>query len=288
MSTSQNPVTGRVAVGGDELFYEVRGSGEPLLMIAPGGGDGWQYARVADLLSNHYRVIAYDRRANGRSTMNGPQNFTIQQQSDDAAAILKAVGEESAHVFGNSSGAVIALDLAIRHPERARVVVAHEAPLPRLHPRAERWQTFFADVYLTSFRFGPSWAALQFMLGAQLPVRALIGATREVNAHRKASAEPYLSDRTATEVLTRWELLPVTNYLPDIEALKRSGVRLVVAVGEWGLKKRAWYVEADKILAERVGCELKIFPGHHGGFLDQPEAFAAALRSALKRDAVPA
>lgn len=281
MSASQDVRTGRVTVDGDELFYEVRGSGEPLLMIPPGGGDGWQYARVADLLADRFRVIVFDRRANGRSTMNAPQNFTIQQQSDDAVAVLRAVGEESAHVFGNSSGAVIALDLAARHPDRTRVVVAHEAPLPRLHPKADRWQKFFAEVYLTSFRFGPTWAALQFMLGAQLPVRELIKATRGINTHRKTSVEPYLSDRVATEVLTRWELLPVTNYLPDIETLKRSGVRLIMGVGEWGVKRRAWYVEADRILAERVGCELRVFPGHHGGFLDQPEAFAAALRSAL-------
>lgn len=281
MSASQDCRTGRVAVDGDDLFYEVRGSGEPLLMIPPGGGDGWQYARVAELLADRFRVIAFDRRANGRSTMNAPQNFTIQQQSDDAVAVLRAVGEPSAHVFGNSSGAVIALDLAIRQPERVRVVVAHEAPLPRLHPKAEHWQRFFAEVYLTSFRFGPTWAALQFMLGAQLPVRELIKATRDLNTHRKTSVEPYLSDRVATEVLTRCELLPVTNYLPDIEALKLSGVRLIMGVGEWGLKRRAWYVEADRILAERVGCELRVFPGHHGGFLDQPEAFAAALRSAL-------
>lgn len=281
MSASQDVRTGRVTVDGDELFYEVRGSGEPLLMIPPGGGDGWQYARVADLLADRFRVIVFDRRANGRSTMNAPQNFTIQQQSDDAVAVLRAVGEESAHVFGNSSGAVIALDLAVRHPDRTRVVVAHEAPLSRLHPKADRWQKFFAEVYLTSFRFGPTWAALQFMLGAQLPVRELIKATRGINTHRKTSVEPYLSDRVATEVLTRWELLPVTNYLPDIEALKRSGVRLIMGVGEWGVKRRAWYVEADRILAERVGCELRVFPGHHGGFLDQPEAFAAALRSAL-------
>ncbi len=281
MSASQDVRTGRVTVDGDELFYEVRGAGVPLLMVPPGGGDGWQYARVADLLADRFRVIVFDRRANGRSTMNAPQNFTIQQQSDDAVAVLRAVGEESAHVFGNSSGAVIALDLAARHPDRTRVVVAHEAPLPRLHPKADRWQKFFAEVYLTSFRFGPTWAALQFMLGAQLPVRELIKATRGINTHRKTSVEPYLSDRVATEVLTRWELLPVTNYLPDIETLKRSGVRLIMGVGEWGVKRRAWYVEADRILAERVGCELRVFPGHHGGFLDQPEAFAAALRSAL-------
>lgn len=120
------------------------------------------------------------------------------------------------------------------------------------------------------------------MLGTQLPVRELITATRAVNAHRKESVEPYIDNRVTAEVLTRWELLPITNYLPDVEALKHSTARLVIGVGEWGLKKRAWYVEADRILAERVGCPFITFPGHHGAFLDQPEAFAAALHSVLE------
>ena len=120
----------------------------------------------------------YDRRANGRSTMNNPQNFEISQQSRDAVAVLQAAGETSAFVFGNSSGAVIALDMATTQPQAVRAVVVHEAPLPRVLPDASKWQRFFAGVYLTAFRFGSSLAALQFMLGAGLPVRKLINASK--------------------------------------------------------------------------------------------------------------
>ena len=113
MTAKQVPVqSGRVTTEGDDLYYEVRGQENrlPLLMIAPGGGDGWQYSWVADILADEYKVITYDRRANARSTMNVPQNFEISQQSRDAVAVLHAAGETSAFVFGNSSGAVIALD----------------------------------------------------------------------------------------------------------------------------------------------------------------------------------
>jgi pimeloyl-ACP methyl ester carboxylesterase len=57
--------SGRVTTEGDDLYYEVRGQGQPLLMIAPGGGDGWQYSSVAEILADEYKVICYDRRANG-------------------------------------------------------------------------------------------------------------------------------------------------------------------------------------------------------------------------------
>src|SRR5437667_5664285 len=133
MNTRQVTVkSGRVTTEGDDLFYEVRGQGQPLLMIAPGGGDGWQYSFVADILADEYKVINYDRRANARSTMNFPQNFEISQQSRDAVAVLCAVGETSAFVFGNSSGAVIALDMAKTQPQAVRAVIVHEAPITRV------------------------------------------------------------------------------------------------------------------------------------------------------------
>ena len=286
MTTKQVPVqSGRVTTEGDDLYYEVRGQENrvPLLMIAPGGGDGWHYSWVADILADEYKVITYDRRANARSTMNVPQNFEISQQSRDAVAVLHAAGEESAVVFGNSSGAVIVLDLAKTHPEAVRAVVVHEAAIPRMLPNAKKWQRFFASVYSTAFNLGPSLAALRFMLGVNLPVGQLIKATKGVNAHREQSSEPYISSRDATEFLVKQELLPVTNYLPDVERIKQNGVKVFIAVGKWGLDRQAWYVQAAQILAKQLGCELVTFPGHHGSFMDMPVEWAAALRGILKR-----
>jgi pimeloyl-ACP methyl ester carboxylesterase len=103
------------------------------------------YSRIADILSDEFKVITYDRRANARSTMNDPQNFEISQQSRDAVAVLHELGEPRALFFGNSSGAVIALDLAKTHPESVTAVVAHEPPLARVHPQARKWQRFFCS-----------------------------------------------------------------------------------------------------------------------------------------------
>ena len=144
MKTKEVPTkSGRVKTEGDELYYEVRGQGQPLLMISGGGGDGGSYSLIAEILSDEYKVITYDRRANARSTMNDPQNFEVSQQSRDAVAVLLAAGETSAFVFGNSSGAVIALDMAKTHPQSVRAIVAHEPPLARVHPNTRKWQRFF-------------------------------------------------------------------------------------------------------------------------------------------------
>jgi pimeloyl-ACP methyl ester carboxylesterase len=283
MTASVAVHAGRVRTEGDELYYEVRGRGRPLLMIPPAGGDGWHYSYVADILANEYKVITFDRRANARSTINVPQNFEISQQSRDAVAVLRAAGEQSAIVFGNSSGAVIALDMAKTQPQAVQAIVAHEAPVARIHPRARKWQRFFANVYAMGFRFGTSMAAVRFMLGVQLPLRRMIKATAGMNRHRKESSEPYLGDKHATDVLVKLELLPVTNYLPDFEAIKRNRVKVFIGVSKYGLKRRAWYARVAQILAEHLDCELITFPGHHGSFLDMPDEFSAALRDVVDR-----
>jgi pimeloyl-ACP methyl ester carboxylesterase len=282
MNTSVAIQSGRVRTEGDDLYYEVRGRGRPLLMIPPAGGDGWRYSYVADILANEYKVITFDRRANARSTMNFPQNFEMSQQSRDAVAILRAVGEQSAIVFGNSSGAQIALDIAKTQPDAVQAVVAHEPPAARVHPNARKWQRFSAKVYAMAFRFGSSVAALRFMLGVQVPIRKMIKASAGVNRHRKESAEPYLSGKQATDFFVKQELLPVSNYLPDFEQIKRNKVKMFVAVSEYGLKRNAWYARVAQIIAENLDCELITFPGHHGSFLDMPDEFSTALRDVAR------
>src|SRR5258708_26134413 len=89
----------------------------------------------------------YARRANWRSRMNAPQNVEISQESGDAVVVLSEAGEEAAFVFGNSSGGVIALDMAKTQPQAVRAVVVHEAAVPRVLPQARKWQRFFARVY---------------------------------------------------------------------------------------------------------------------------------------------
>lgn len=288
MKTKQGMIQShRVRTEGDELYYEVRGQGQPLLMIAGANGDADTYSAVADILSDEYKVITYDRRANAGSTMNSPQNFEISQQSRDAVAVLRSAGEPSAFVFGNSSGAVIALDVAKMQPQVVRAVVAHEPPLARLHPQAKKWQRFFASVYRMAFRFGSALAGIRVFLGIQVPVLSLMKghnkATEYAKNHREQSDEPRISQNDTSDVLIKLELLPVTNYLPDVEMIKKNGVNVFMAVGEWALKKKTWLAQTSQIVAEKLGCELVTFPGHHGSHTDMPDEWAATLRSVLHK-----
>ncbi len=91
------------------------------------------------------------------------------------------------------------------------------------------------------------------------------------------------SAEVAADVLVKLELLPVTNYLPDVEGSKQNRAKVFIGVGKWALGKKTWYAQAAQILAEQLGCELVVFPSHHGSFMDMPDEFATTLRSILHR-----
>ncbi|MBX3063640.1 MAG: alpha/beta hydrolase [Anaerolineae bacterium] len=283
LSKQSNVQAQRVVTEGDELYYEVRGQGQPLLLIAGGGGDARWYSLIADILADEYKVISYDRRANARSSGNEPQNFEISQQSRDAVAVLRAAGEDSAIVFGNSSGAVIALDMAKTQPQAIKAVIVHEPPVARIHPDARKWQRFFAGVYSTSWRLGSAFASLRFALGVGLPLRQFAQAARNFESPAANNQERRQMREHTSDVLIQLELLPITTYLPDIEAIKRNGVKVIMAAGARSLEKQRFYAQTAPILAQKLGCMLETLPGHHIAFVDRPNEWAAAFRSILHR-----
>ncbi|OGO79340.1 MAG: hypothetical protein A2Y23_00960 [Clostridiales bacterium GWB2_37_7] len=273
---------GRVTTEGDDLYFDVRGQGQPVLLIAGGGGDGKWYTLVANILSDEYKVITYDRRANGRSTMNYPDSFDIQQQSRDAAAVIRAAGEASAIVFGNSSGAVVAVDMAITQSQAVRAVIVHEPPLTLMHPKTNKWKKFFAKVYLTSFRMGGSMAMFRFLIGVGIMQTSLQSAkaAKVINnvIGEEDAVEKRISSSAGAEYFAKQELLPVTNYYPDLKRLKENGIKVFMAAGKMSLDKKRFYAQTVPVLAEKIGCEMVVFPGHHGSFMDMPVEWAATLR----------
>jgi pimeloyl-ACP methyl ester carboxylesterase len=254
-------------------------------MVPGGGGDGHSYAAIAQRLSDGFKVIMYDRRAGGRSTMNHPDHFDIAQQSRDAIAVLQAVGETSAFVLGNSSGAVIALDIATTYPQAVIAIVAHEPPLARVHPDSVKWQSFFQNVHSLWRRFGPAIAMLKFSFGIGFDF-SFIAAYRAIRAAREIrarSGHAYLDRRKVIDFFLGQELLPVTNYTPGLNALQRMKDKIVMAAGRKSLANQRFYAQVAPLLAEQIGCETVLFPGHHGSFVDMPDEWASCLRDTLKK-----
>jgi len=107
---------------GAKIFWDELGNGAPVLMIM---GLGWASAmwhRTRPILARRYRTIALDNRGAGRSDVPaGP--YPIALMAADAAAVLDAAGEQSAHVMGMSMGGMIAQEFALQYPRRVRSLI---------------------------------------------------------------------------------------------------------------------------------------------------------------------
>lgn len=104
-------------------YYEIHGSGDPVLLLHGGfcSLDTWSHQLPS--LAEHYQVHAPERPGQGR-TADRPGPVTFAGMVDDTLAYLDAVGLTDAHVVGFSDGAIIGLLLALDHPERVRSLVA--------------------------------------------------------------------------------------------------------------------------------------------------------------------
>lgn len=112
----------RVSIGDAELYYEDHGSGEPVLLVTGLGGNASFWAAQVPKLAARYRVIVYDHRGSGQSTMSRIA-YSAEQMAADALKLLDALAIERCHLVGHSLGGSIGQVIAIENPRRLKSLV---------------------------------------------------------------------------------------------------------------------------------------------------------------------
>lgn len=122
----ENPMTaiksGYAPVNGLQLYYEIHGSGDPLIVLHGAIGSVEMFGPTIDALAAHRQVIAVDLQAHGR-TADIDRPMTREAMGDDIAALIAHLSLGQADVMGYSLGGGVAFQAALRHPERVRRLV---------------------------------------------------------------------------------------------------------------------------------------------------------------------
>ena len=288
--TTTEHETRTIDVPGAVLTYDVRRNEAsvhpPLFLVGlPMGAAGF------GTLAGHFAdrtVMTYDPRGSERSIKTDPTSEADPSvHADDLHRLIQALGEGPVDVFGSSGGAITSLALASAHPESVRTVVAHEPPLTSVLPDADNARAATRAVHDTyqAKGFGAGMAHFIAIVSHQ-------GEYPDDIAQQPAPdpamfGMPAADDGSRTDpLLGSNNMITTTHHQPDFDALRASPARIVIAAGAGSagiMSSRAAYA-----VAERLGTEVVVFPGDHGGFMGgeygqtgEPEAFAAKLRQVL-------
>jgi pimeloyl-ACP methyl ester carboxylesterase len=257
---------------GLKFYYETLGSGPPLVMIMGlGAHAGWWEPQTIDALACEHRILIFDNRDSGRSSL-APAPYSLRDMADDTLALMHCVGMERAHVLGASMGGMIAQELVLSRPDRVdKLVLACTSPGQAFGtpPTPKAMEGLMVDrgaltpekaiELLVGVLFSPAWVAAN---KARLP-----------EAAAKLGAYPI------SEEGYRRQLLAISGF----EAGRRLRDVQAPTLILHGTADPLVPVENAKALAELIpGAKVELFEGCAHGFLsEQPEKFTELVRGFL-------
>ncbi|ASB61785.1 hydrolase [Bacillus sp. A053] len=261
---------GTLQVPGANIHYQARGTGPIILLVHGGGGDADKFHHVANHLANWYTVVTYDRRGHSRSNLaHQVENYRVETHSDDAHRLLAKITNKPAYVFGSSSGAVIGLDLCIRHPEQVRVMISHEPILLQLLHGNELKQ---AEQFMEDLKKNHRGEVTKLIARLEIDEQS-----KNVLTKRLLGNSTYFTD---------YEIQGILNYTLDIEALKTvftsASVKIIPAGGS--ASRELFPYRCANALAEHLETELVEFPGNHTGYTMHHKEFSERLHDMLEKN----
>jgi pimeloyl-ACP methyl ester carboxylesterase len=253
----------------------VRGDGPPVLLVMGATGVGAHFAALAAALSDEFTVVTYDRRGNGASPR--PAGWTessTEEQADDAAALLDALGLSPAAVFGTSTGAVFALCMLVRHPEAVRGAVLHEPGLFALFDDPEGARAVVRELVAEGMEVGGPPGALEQFWRWVAGDASWEGLAPGLRAQMEASADTYFA----------FERGRFDAYVPADEVLAAIAVPVAVMAGR---DTNPGFAQASRRLAEKLGVEVTPVAGAHAAYHDHAPALAEGMRPFLREVSRP-
>jgi pimeloyl-ACP methyl ester carboxylesterase len=259
--------TGVAHVNGARLAYAISGDGPPVVFIHGYTFDRRMWRTQAPAFATRHRVITYDVRGHGESSVAGSAPYA---DVDDLRALLDHLDVTAAHLVGLSMGGGIAIDVALTHPERVRSLV-------------------LVDSALNGWTFSPAWQADLTALGDAIARGDVATATAlwlalPLFTTTLAQPAPAADVRAMVEDYAhRHRFQPADQRSPQPPArqrLEQITAPTLVIVGEHDI---ADFQALSAELARRIpGARQLVLPGAgHMANMDQPAAFNAAVLAFL-------
>lgn len=259
-------------VPGAELYYETKGKGPVILMIPGANGDHFIFTPIREILSETFTVVTYDRRGFSGSKLSAEQDYTnrIDTDADDAALLIKHLSADPAYIFASSSGALVSLQLIIRHPEIIKALIAHEPTALKYLPDVGKWKASVQEIFDIYKKEGGTVAKKKFV--DEIIPGEKDGELMLTKDDAPNSNEVYWFEHELRQY-------PSTDF--DTVKLEAAKDKIVFCVGLDSVHTMpAWPVTN---LAIQFGTEVLSVSGGHLGYVLHPAEFAKDLIRGLQQ-----
>jgi pimeloyl-ACP methyl ester carboxylesterase len=250
------PVGTHIEANGLNIYYEVHGEGEPLLLLHGGTATSQAWASHLPAFAEHFRVFTPDSRGHGR-TDNPAGELGYRLMADDVAALIGALGLQRPLVLGYSDGGQIALELGMRYPGLSRALVLGGT------------QFRFSEAYLEATR-----ALLSIAKGQEVDPEKLERDQPDfVDYLREAHGGVYGPEYWKTyvrQIASLW-LTPLRYTAEDLASITDPVLLLV------GDRDGACTKEAPELFRLLPNAELAVAPGSDHGFVEKKAGLFDAL-----------
>lgn len=272
MEKTKDILSGMAEINGAQLYYEVKGTGYPLLLVHAGVADSRMWEAQFDAFSKEYRVIRFDLRGFGRSNMPSG-SFS---NHEDVRDLLDFLEIETVYLLGISFGGMIALDFTLAYPGYVKALVLGAPSVSGASP-SERIRQFW-KAEDAALEMGDLEGATE--LNVKLWVNGPHRETDQVNAEvRELVREMQLNifSKEIPEDVEEIDLDP-----PAIERLEKIEVPVQVLVGELDLKEKLEL--ADRLVKEMPDCKKVVIPDvAHMLNMEAPEKFNRSVLDFLSK-----
>jgi proline iminopeptidase len=276
-----------VRIDDTSLFVVERGNGYPVIVLHGGPGlDHHEFADYLDPLTDEFRLVLVDQRANGRSERPPESTWTLERMAQDVIMLARALGLDRYAVLGHSYGAFVALQNAVDYPGMAaQTIVSSGVPSMRFLEVVDRNLAMFEPIELRE-QVTTSWA------------REASIQTQEEFAEVMADQFPFhFADPLDPRIADYLERTKHTVYSPEVlrmfSANGYGGIEVEDRLGDiqspvlvlGGRHDRTCTAEASEAIAKGVrNAKLRIFErSGHMTFVEEPELYVATVRSFLTR-----
>lgn len=241
--------------------------GSPVVLIHGACVDADFWNDCAAHLSKHHRVFTYDRRGYGRNEETDDHSIHI--QAEDACRLIRLIGEPC-FVVGHSAGSLVAMELALTHPELIRSIFLYE---PVKNDLLDGEHSDAIDAYKQAMEEVTAKAENRKYAKAVTLFLPLMG---EKDSRARAASDSELKHMFKNcFCFVKHELSELHDYQPDYDRLSRLGIPITLGLGE--NSRGSAREPMAQILVEKLKADLLYFPGGHNCPYDLPREFTCLL-----------